>query len=94
MERMSLRRAFLTYTLGRIGLFLLVSMLVWGASGLLGHQANGLTLLLAGALGSSLLAVFLLRDQRAAFSEAIAADRSRKAAALEAQRAPLDGPAA
>ena len=90
---MSLRRAFLTYTLGRIGLFLLVSMLAWGASGLMGHQANGLTLLLIGALGSSLLAVFLLRDQRAAFSQAITDGRAAKAAALDAQRARLDEPA-
>jgi Lrp/AsnC family leucine-responsive transcriptional regulator len=88
---MSLRRAFLTYTLGRLGLFVLVSALAWGLSGLLGHQANGLTLVLLGALGSSVLGLFVLRDQRAALSEAIAADREAKAATLAARRERLDG---
>ena len=43
---MSLRRAFLAYTLGRLGLLVLVAVIVWGASGLLGEPVNGLPLLL------------------------------------------------
>jgi cation transporter-like permease len=89
----SLRRAFLTYTLGRLGLFLLVAVIVWGASGLLGSQVNGLTLLLLALIGSSVLAVFVLRGQRDRFGQAIAADRAAKAEVQAARRARLnDGP--
>ena len=87
---MSLRRAFLAYTLGRLGLLLLVAVIVWGASGLLGHAVNGLPLLLAALLGSSLLTLVLLRDQRDRFAEALAAERATKAQAQAARRARLD----
>ncbi|MDX6218917.1 MAG: hypothetical protein QOJ48_598 [Frankiales bacterium] len=90
---MSLRRAFLAYTLGRFGLFFLVAVIVWGASGLIGSQVNGLTLLLLALIGSSVLALFVLRRQRDRFGEAIAADRVAKAEAQAARRARLnDGP--
>ena len=87
---MSLRRAFLTYTLGRLGLFVLVAVIAWAGSGLLGHEINGLPLLLVAALGSTALSFVLLRPQRDRFSEAITADRAAKAAALAERRARLD----
>jgi hypothetical protein len=86
----SLRKAAVLFTFGRIGLFGLVAIIVWGASGLAGHQVNGLPLLLAAALGSSLLAFVLLRDQRDRFSQAIADSRDAKTAELAARRARLD----
>jgi hypothetical protein len=89
-EQMSLRRAFLLYTLGRLGLLVLVAVIAWGTSGLLGDQLNGLPLLLIALLGSSVLAVFVLRGQRDRFAEAVAASRSDKAAALAARQARLD----
>ncbi|MFN2536979.1 MAG: DUF4229 domain-containing protein [Mycobacteriales bacterium] len=87
---MSLRRAFLTYTLGRLGLLVLVAVIVWGASGLLGEPVNGLALLLLALLGSSVLALLLLRAQRDRFGEALAAERAAKAQNLAARRARLD----
>jgi hypothetical protein len=87
---MSLRRAWLTYTLGRLGLFALVAVIAWGASGLLGHELNGLPLLLVALLGSSVLALVLLREQRDRFGQALAESRAAKAAAVAAQRARLD----
>jgi len=90
---MSLRRAFLAYTLGRLGLFVLIAIIVWGASGLLGHQVNGLPLLLLGLLGSSVLALFVLRDQRDRFAVALADRRAARAEVIAARRARLeDGP--
>jgi len=87
---MSLRRAWLTYTLGRAGLFALVAVIAWGASGLLGHELNGLPLLLVALIGSSVLALVLLREQRDRFGQALAEARAAKAAAVAAQRARLD----
>lgn len=90
---MSVRRTFLAYTLGRLGLLVLVAVIVWGASGLLGHQLNGLPLLLLALLGSSVLALLVLREQRDRFSAALAADRAARAEAGAARRQRLeDGP--
>jgi hypothetical protein len=87
---MSLRRAFAVYTLGRFGLLVLVAVIVWGASGLLGHEVNGLPLLLLALLGSSVLTLVLLREQRDRFAQALATSRAEKAQALAARRARLD----
>jgi hypothetical protein len=87
---MSLRRAFLTYTLGRLGLFVLVAVIVWGASGLLGNQLNGMPLLLLSLIGSSVLALLLLRAQRDRFGQALALQRAAKAEDVAARRARLD----
>ena len=87
---MSLRRAFVTYTLGRIGLLVLVAIIVWGATGLLGEPVNGLPLLLLALIGSSVLALFLLRAQRDRFGQALAADRAAKAETAAARRGRLD----
>ena len=87
---MSLRRAFLTYTLGRLGLFVLVAVIAWGASGLLGNQLNGMPLLLLALIGSSVLALLLLRAQRDRFGQALALQRAAKAEDIAARRARLD----
>ena len=85
-----MRRAWLTYTLGRLGLFVLVAVIAWGASGLLGHELNGMPLLLVALIGSSVLALVLLRDQRNRFGEALAQGRAAKAEQIAARRARLD----
>lgn len=85
-----MRRAFLVYTLGRLGLFLLVSVLVWGGFGVAGHSINGAPLLLLSLIGSSVLSFVLLRDQRDRFAQALAESRAAKAGRLAAQRARLD----
>lgn len=87
---MSLRRAWLTYTFGRLALFVVSAVLIWGASGLAGHQISGLALLLAALIVSSVLALALLRGQREAFAHAIQSSREEKAAAAAARRARLD----
>jgi peptidoglycan/LPS O-acetylase OafA/YrhL len=86
---MSLRRAFLTYTLGRFGLFLLSAIILYSAAGLLGNDVNGLTLLLFSLIASALLSAFFLRPQRERFSQAVTESRERRAAALAEQRARL-----
>jgi hypothetical protein len=87
---MSLRRAWLTYTLGRLGLFVLVALLAWGAAGLLGHPLDGMPLLLVALIGSALLSMVLLRAQRDRFGQALAEGRAAKAAEQAARRARLD----
>ena len=85
-----MRRAWLTYTLGRLGLFVLAVLLLWGGSGLLGHALTGLPLLLAGLIVSSVLAFALLRGQREAFAAALEAHRRERTEAVAARRARLD----
>ena len=85
-----MRRAWLTYTLGRVGLFVLSALLLWGVSGLLGHALHGLPLLLAALLLSSVLALALLRGQREAFATAIQASREARTTEAAARRARLD----
>ena len=85
-----MRRAWLVYTLGRLGLFGLSAIIVWGGAGLLGHDVNGAELLLGGLLLSSVLALVLLRGQRDAFAAALQARRDEKAETAAARRARLD----
>jgi hypothetical protein len=91
---MSLRRAAVVYTLGRFGLFVVVALLVWSATGAAGHQLNGIPLLLAALLGSSVVALYVLRAQRERFAEALAAKRDAKTEQIAQRRARLedDGP--
>ena len=85
-----MRRAALLYTFGRFGLFLLVALVVWGASGLLGHQLNGLPLLLLAALLSSALGYVLFAQQRVALAEALDSKRRARAQQIAEQRARLE----
>lgn len=87
---MSLRRAFVTYTLGRLGLFLLTALLIFSGFGLAGSSINGAPLVLLALIGSSILSFVLLRDQRDRFAQALAEQRAAKTAAVEARRARLD----
>ena len=77
------------YSLGRLGLFVSSSLLLWSASGALGFRFNGLPLLLAALLLSSLLSLVLLKRQRAALAEALAASRAGKVAQLAERHARL-----
>jgi hypothetical protein len=85
-----MRRAALLYTFGRFGLFLLVALVVWGASGLLGHQLNGLPLLLVAALLSSALGYVLFARQRLALAEALDSKRQARTQQVAEQRARLE----
>lgn len=85
-----MRRAALIYSLGRFALFLLVAVLTWAVSGLLGHQLNGLPLLLLAALVSSALGYVVFARQRRQLAEALAAQRETKAQQLAERRARLD----
>lgn len=85
-----MRKAAVVYTLGRFGLFALLAVVVWGASGLLGHQLNGLPLLLIAALLSSVLGYVLFAPQRQALAEALDAQRRARAAEIAHQRARLE----
>ncbi|MCU1600009.1 MAG: hypothetical protein JWO22_718 [Frankiales bacterium] len=87
---MSLRRAFLVYTLGRLGLFVVVAALIWSGFGLAGTSINGMPLLLLSLIGSSVLALVLLRAQRDRFGQALAEQRAAKASELAARQARLD----
>ncbi len=82
-------RALFLYTLGRFGLFLSSSLLLWSAAGAAGFDFNGLPLLLGGLLLSSFLSLFLLKRPRARLSGAVAAKREAKVAELTARRAAL-----
>ena len=85
-----MRRAALTYTLARFGLFLLVAVILWGAAGLLGADVNGLPLLLAAALVSSVLGYVLFARQRQALAEALDAQRRARAEQVAARAARLE----
>ncbi len=78
------------YSLGRFGLFLSCSLLLWSAAGAAGYPFNGLPLLLAALLLSSLLSLVLLKNQRLALAESLAAKREAKVAELTARRTRLD----
>jgi hypothetical protein len=86
----SLRKAAVVYTLGRFGLFILFALLIWSGSGLIGHVLNGIPLLLAALLVSSIAGLFLLSRQRNAFAEALAAKRDAKTEQIARRRARLD----
>ena len=77
------------YSLGRFGLFVSSSLLLWSAAGALGYRFNGLPLLLAALLLSSFLSLVLLKRQRSALAEALAASREAKIAQLTERQARL-----
>ena len=77
------------YSLGRFGLFVSSSLLLWSAAGAMGLRFNGLPLLLAALLLSSFLSLVLLKRQRTALAEAPAASRAEKVAQLTERQARL-----
>jgi len=85
-----MKKAALVYTFGRFGLFFLVVVILWGASGLLGHTLNGLPLLLAAALISSAIGYVVFAPQRRALAEAIDGQRQAKAEQSAARRARIE----
>jgi hypothetical protein len=85
-----MRKAALQYTLGRFGLFALVAIILWGASGLLGHSLNGLPLLFVAALISSLLGYVLFARQRQALAEALDGQRRVRAEQDAERRARIE----
>ena len=82
------KQAFV-YTLGRFGLFVSCTLLLWSAAGAMGFDFNGLPLLLAALLLSSFLSLALLKRQRAALAESLAASREAKVAQLTERQARL-----
>lgn len=89
----SLRKAALTYSLGRIGLFVLAALLIWTGSGAFGHQLNGLPLLLASLLLSAVGSLFVFSRQRQQLAETLAAKRDAKAEQVARRRARLESDA-
>ncbi|MGB8651792.1 MAG: DUF4229 domain-containing protein [Mycobacteriales bacterium] len=87
----SLRRTALVYSFGRFGLFLVVALLIWSVTGLVGHQINGFPLLLAALLLSSIVGLFVFARQRERFAEALQAKRAAKAQQIADRRARLEG---
>jgi hypothetical protein len=85
-----MRKAALLYGLARVGLFLLAAVLVWSVSGLLGHQLNGLPLVLVAALLSSLVGYVVFAPQRRHLAEAMEGARAAKAAQIAERRARLE----
>jgi hypothetical protein len=87
---MGMKRAALIYTFGRFGLFALVAIILWGATGLVGHSLNGLPLLLLAALISSALGYVLFARQRHALAGAIDGQRHAKAEKDAERRARIE----
>jgi hypothetical protein len=85
-----MRRAALTYTFGRFGLFVLVTVILWGGAGLLGTDLNGLPLLLLAALVSSVVGYFLFARQRQELAEALDAKRLERTQQAHDRRARLE----
>ena len=85
-----MRRAVLLYTLGRFGLFAIIAVILWGASGVAGHQLNGLPLLLAAALLSSALGYVVFARQRQALAEALDGQRQAKTQQVADRRARIE----
>jgi hypothetical protein len=86
----SVRRAALTYALGRFGVFALLALLIWSATGFAGRQLNGLPLLLVALLLSSVVSYFLFSRQRKQLATALAAQREAKTEQIAQRRARLD----
>jgi len=84
------RKAALIYGAGRVGLFLLSAALVWGLSGVLGHQLNGLPLVLVAALISSVLGYTVFAPQRRELAAAVERGRAAKTAQIAERRARLE----
>ena len=80
----------MVYTGGRFALFLVCALLLWSGAGVAGFHLNGLPLLLASLLVSSVLSLFLLREQRDRLAVAVAAKRDEKTAQIAARRARLE----
>lgn len=89
----SVRKAVLTYSFGRFGLFLLVALLVWSGTGALGHQLNGLPLLLAALVLSAVGSIFLFAGQRQKLAAALVARREAKTEEIARRRARLENDA-
>lgn len=85
-----MRRAALLYALGRFGLFLLVSLLLWAGSQALGYDLNGIELLLIAFLVSSIGGIWVFSRQRHALAEALDAQRKAKTEQIAARRQRLD----
>ena len=85
-----MRRAALLYTLGRFGLFGIIAVILWGASGIADHQLNGLPLLLAAALLSSALGYVVFARQRQALAEALDGQRQAKTQQVAERRARIE----
>lgn len=85
-----MRKEAVLYTLGRVGFFLIVALLVFAVTGLLGHQLNGLPLLLVALLLSSIGSLWLLRGQRQKLATAMAEAREARTAELARRRARLE----
>ena len=85
-----MRRAALLYAAGRFGLFLVVALLLWTLSKALGYDLNGIPLLLAAFVVSSLLGIWVFSRQRRALAEALDAQRRARAEEIAARRARLD----
>ena len=86
----SVGRSALLFTLGRFGLFALTALLIWSATGLTGHQLNGLPLLLAALILSSIAGIFVFARQREQLAEALATKRAAKVEQIAGRRARLD----
>jgi hypothetical protein len=82
-------RGALGYTLGRFLLFVLTALLLWSGAGALGYRFNGLPLLLASLLLSSVASLFLLSRQRERFAASLAAKREAKAQQVAERQARL-----
>jgi len=87
------RKAAAAYTVGRFGLFLLAALLVWSGTGALGHQLNGLPLLLTALVLSAVGSIFLFARQRQQLAEALAAKREAKTEEIARRRARLENDA-
>jgi hypothetical protein len=85
-----MRRAVLVYTAGRFGLFAVMVVILWGASGLVGLGLKGLPLLLLAALLSSALGYVLFAPQRRALAEALDGQRRSKAQQDAERRARIE----
>lgn len=85
-----MRKAALIYSVGRIGMFLLTALLVFSVSGLLGHELNGLPLVLPAALISSVLGYVIFAPQRRQLAEAVESARAAKTAQIAERRARLE----
>lgn len=90
VPEVSVRRAALTYTFGRFGVFALLAVLIWLATGLAGRQLNGLPLLLVALLLSSVTSYLLFSRQRQQLATALAAQRQAKTEQIAQRRARLD----
>ncbi len=88
-----MRKAALVYSFGRFGFFVLVALLTFAVTSLLGHPVNGLPLLLIALVVSSVGSVWLLRDKRDQLAQALAAGRAAKTAEIAARRARLENDA-